>query len=190
MLSFKSTPRYVTLHLVIAYTFPVFKLLLLQLCKYDIEQSISREMSGDLKAGMLTIGWFYSLNRNIISKIKLFLPFGFICIMQTNVSSIATVFSLTVVSWFRQFHPLSICSMNSLFMYGWSYDHWVGMCVMFSTTPQWNVFVISQVILLRDCIHRWRYLWLCERESWKRAEVWDMRDDRDGWWTGGGVRGE
>ena len=89
VLSFKSTPRYVTLHLVkdSIYALSVFKLLLLQLCKYDIEQSISREMSGDLKAGMLTIGWFYSLNRNIISKIKLFLSFGlYICKMQTNVS--------------------------------------------------------------------------------------------------------
>ena len=27
-----------------------------QVCKYDIEESISREMSGDLKDGMLTIG--------------------------------------------------------------------------------------------------------------------------------------
>ena len=26
------------------------------MCKYDIEESISREMSGDLKDGMLTIG--------------------------------------------------------------------------------------------------------------------------------------
>ena len=30
--------------------------LLPQICKYDIEQSISREMSGDLKTGMLTVG--------------------------------------------------------------------------------------------------------------------------------------
>ena len=28
----------------------------LQVCKYDIEQSIEREMSGDVKSGMLTIG--------------------------------------------------------------------------------------------------------------------------------------
>ena len=41
-----------------------FNLSLLQLCKYDIEQSISREMSGDFKTGMLTTGWFCSLNRN------------------------------------------------------------------------------------------------------------------------------
>ena len=27
-----------------------------QICKYDIEQSISREMSGDLKTSMLTVG--------------------------------------------------------------------------------------------------------------------------------------
>ena len=30
---------------------------LLQVCKYDIEQSIKREMSGDLEDGMLAIGW-------------------------------------------------------------------------------------------------------------------------------------
>ena len=28
----------------------------IQICKYDIEQSISREMSGDLKNGMLAVG--------------------------------------------------------------------------------------------------------------------------------------
>lgn len=27
-----------------------------QICKYDIEKSIEREMSGDLKTGMVTIG--------------------------------------------------------------------------------------------------------------------------------------
>ena len=32
--------------------------LTVQICKYDIEQSISREMSGDLKEGMLAIGLF------------------------------------------------------------------------------------------------------------------------------------
>ncbi len=29
-----------------------------QICKYDIEQSISREMSGDLEEGMLTVGTY------------------------------------------------------------------------------------------------------------------------------------
>ena len=29
-----------------------------QVCKYDIEESIKREMSGDLKDGMLTIGMY------------------------------------------------------------------------------------------------------------------------------------
>ena len=44
----------------------IFNLFLLQLCKYDIEQSISREISGNFKTGLLTIGWFCSLNRNCI----------------------------------------------------------------------------------------------------------------------------
>jgi hypothetical protein len=38
-----------------------------QVCKYDIEESISREMSGDLKDGMLTIGMYsYGTQRCII----------------------------------------------------------------------------------------------------------------------------
>ena len=32
-----------------------------QVCKYDIEQSIKREMSGDLEDGMLAIGELLSL---------------------------------------------------------------------------------------------------------------------------------
>ena len=30
----------------------------MQVCKYDIEKSIQREMSGDLKDGMMAIGMF------------------------------------------------------------------------------------------------------------------------------------
>ncbi len=33
-----------------------YRHIILQICKYDIEQSISREMSGDLKEGMVAIG--------------------------------------------------------------------------------------------------------------------------------------
>ena len=36
-----------------------------QVCKYDIEESISREMSGGLKDGMLTIG-MYMYSHDII----------------------------------------------------------------------------------------------------------------------------
>ena len=41
-----------------------------QICKYDIEKSIEREMSGDLKTGMVTIGmmtlmlYYYYLEYN------------------------------------------------------------------------------------------------------------------------------
>ena len=48
----------------------------LQICKYDIDQSISREMSGNIKTGMLTIGMWHvppSLPRVCCSSVFVFL---------------------------------------------------------------------------------------------------------------------
>ena len=37
-------------------SFVCYCIVSLQICKYDIEESVRREMSGDLKEGMVTIG--------------------------------------------------------------------------------------------------------------------------------------
>ena len=57
-------PRNVSMVVVPDYSQNIFNnttLNCMQICKYDIEQSIEREMSGDLKKSMLTIGQWYTV---------------------------------------------------------------------------------------------------------------------------------